>query len=501
MSFTNRRLIVILSLCFCMLLVAACSQKSDDVIRFGLDAAPVNLDPRFATDATSYRITRLLYHSLVGFDDALQFVPDLATWEKLTNHHYRFYLDTEDTIARTFHSDERLTAHDVKATYEYILDPKHASPHQNSIAIIERIDVVDEDTIDFILRESDPLFPARLVVGIMPASLIAIDHPFNQLPVGSGPFVFHEWLNSSDLALRRLSDNQMLHFITVKEQTVRVLKLLRDELDIVQGGISREIVTWLEEKGSMRIEKAQGNTFSYIGFNLADEITGQLAIRKAIGHAINRDEIILHVMANTARKAGGMFPPTHWAAHPDLSGIEYDPQTARHLLKSAGYDENNPVHLIYKTSSNPFRVRLATIIQHQLKQVGIALDVRSYDWGTFYADIKAGNFQMYSLSWVGLKTPNIFRYAFHSESLPPNGANRGRLIDQTLDSMIETVEKQVDLVEQAKQYRDIQAYLDKLLPYIPLWYEDNILITTKNIHGYTLAADGNYDSLRMVTKH
>ena len=107
---------------------------------------------------------------------------------------------------------------------------------------------------------------------------------------------------------------------------------------------------------------------------------------------------------------------------------------------------------------------------------------------------------MYSLSWVGLKIPDIFRYAFHSTSLPPNGANRGRFKDATADAMIEAAESKQDLNEQARLYQDLQVYLHEQLPYIPLWYEDNILVTAKDISGYTLASDGNYDGLLTVKR-
>jgi len=282
---------------------------------------------------------------------------------------------------------------------------------------------------------------------------------------------------------------------------VRILKLLRGELDILQGDIPREMISWLEEQDKTHIEKAQGDTFTYMGFNMADPVTSQLPVRQAIAHAINSDEIIEYVMDNTARKAGAMLPPEHWSGNADLTGVAFDPEESKRLLKIAGYDEQNPLPIIYKTSNNPFRVRLATIIQYQLKQVGIEIDVRSYDWGTFYGDIKAGRFQMYSLSWVGLKIPDIFRYAFHSASLPPNGANRGRFKDATADAMIEAAESKQDLGEQARLYQELQAYLHEQLPYIPLWYEDNILVTSKDISGYTLATDGNYDGLLTVMRN
>jgi len=477
--------------------LTGCSQEQDEAIRFGLESEPVTLDPRFSTDAASYRITRLIYRSLVDFDDNFQFIPDLADWEMLAPEHYRFILGNS---GRQFHHGERLTAEDVKATYDFVLEASNASPHRGSIVVIENIQVIDEDTVDFILQHADPLFPGRLVIGILPATLIDSGHPFNREPVGSGPVAFLEWPNDGDLSLKRLRDNQLLKFITVKDPTVRILKLMRDELDILQGDIPREMIGWLEEQDKTNIEQAQGDTFTYMGFNMADPVTSQLPIRQAIAHAINRDEIIEYVMDNTARKAGAMLPPEHWSGNSQLIGVEFDPEESKRLLRAAGYDELNPLEIIYKTSNNPFRVRLATIIQYQLKQVGIEVDVRSYDWGTFYGDIKAGRFQMYSLSWVGLKIPDIFRYAFHSSSLPPNGANRGRFKDTTADAMIEAAESKQDLGEQAKLYQDLQAYLHEQLPYIPLWYEDNILVTAKDISGYTLASDGNYDGLLTVNR-
>jgi peptide/nickel transport system substrate-binding protein len=205
-------------------------------------------------------------------------------------------------------------------------------------------------------------------------------------------------------------------------------------------------------------------------------------------------------MGKAARKAGAMLPPDHWSGHRELNGYPYDPVTARKLLREAGYDKNNPLRLTYKTSNNPFRLRLATIIQDQLKSAGIHLDIRSYDWGTFYGDIKNGRFQLYSLSWVGLKMPDVFRYAFHSSAVPPHGANRGRFISTRADALIEAAERSSDLEQQAALYRDLQGYLHEQLPYVPLWYEDNVLAVRDGISGYSLAADGNYDSLQSTNR-
>ena len=125
-------------------LSAGCSRDTDNALRFGLAARPVTLDPRFATDATSARINRLLYRQLVEFDSAYKPVPSLASWEKMTDLHYRFSLRDS---GRQFHNGSRLTAADVKATYEYVLDERNASPHRSALMEISRIEVHDDNIV------------------------------------------------------------------------------------------------------------------------------------------------------------------------------------------------------------------------------------------------------------------------------------------------------------------------------------------------------------------
>ena len=165
------------------------------------------------------------------------------------------------------------------------------------------------------------------------------------------------------------------------------------------------------------------------------------------------------------------------------------------LLAGLGYDEQHRPSLVYKTSSDPLRIRLASVIQHQLSRVGIDVDIKSYDWGTFYGDVKAGRFQMYSLSWVGIKMPDIFRYVFASASIPPDGANRGRYRNPQLDALLDEAETAVDLEQQAELYRRIQVIVHRDLPYVPLWYENQAFAARDGLRGYRVAVDGNYDGL------
>ena len=482
-----------------LLLTAGCvdSTAPPDRVRMGVASPASNLDPRFATDATSSRVARLLYRRLVDFDAQGRPVPALAQWRKLSPTHYRLRLDSE---GRTFADGSRLTAEDVKATYTSVLDPATASPHRTTLTLIQRIEVLDQDTLDFFIDRPDPLFPAYLVLGILPAHAIVQKQAVNEHPIGSGPFELAEWRDDGTLLLRARDDGRMVELVTVKDPTVRTLKLLRGEIDLLQNDLPPELYRYLDTREGLVLRRRRGSNFTYLGFNMQDPATSDPRVRRAVAHAIDRSRIIRYVLNGGARMAETLLPPEHWAGNPELEPIRYDPDEARRLLREAGYSARRPLRLVYKTSTDPFRVRLATIIQHQLAEVGIEAEVRSYDWGTFFGDIKAGRFQMYSLSWVGIRTPDVFRYVFHSTSLPPQGANRGRYASPEVDRLIEAAESATTLEAQAPLYREIQRRIHDDLPYVPLWYEDQVVVSRRGIRGYRLAADGNYDGLLDVRR-
>jgi len=458
----------------------------------GLATAPRNLDPRFATDAVSERVNHLLYRRLVEFDAASRPVPALAVWERPTPTRYLFTLGKD---GRVFSDGSRLEAEDVKATYASILDPASTSPHRALLSIIRDIKTHGSDRIEFRLSEPDPLFPAYLGIGILPAALIQRNHGFQHAPVGSGPFRFLDWLETNRLRLERRRDRRRFELLVVKDPNVRVMKLLRGEIHLLQNDLAPELLDYLRGHPEVRVREISGVNFSYLGFNLQDPVTGLLPVRRAIAHAIARRAILRFLFRGGGRLAQAMFPPEHWAGAPVFAGYAHDPARAEALLTTAGFGPKRPLRLVYKTSSDPFRVRLATAIQAQLARVGIQVEVRSYDWGTFYGDIKAGRFQLYSLSWVGIRTPDIFRYAFHSASVPPQGANRGRYHSPRADRIIEAARAEQELEHQAAHYRELQALLLEELPYVPLWYEKHICAYRNQVQDYRLAPDGSYDGL------
>lgn len=477
-----------------LLVLAACNGRDPQSIVFAVASAPTVLDPRLASDAASERVNALLFDRLVVLDDRGEPVAQMGRWQQLGPRHYRVELVPE---RRAFADGRQPDAHDVVATYQSVLDPALASPHRGGLAHIESIVAVDPSTVDFSLSRDDPLFPLRLTIGILPAAQ-ARQTDAVETPRGSGAFAFQRRSGNGRLELRRRSDGQRLVIEQVADPTMRTLKLLRGEADLVQNDLPPEMVAYLADRPAVELTTRPGTTFAYLGFNMADPILARRQVRAAVAHAIDRDAIIRHLFGGRAEKAESVLRPGHWAGVGDMQPFGFDPETSRRLLAEAGFGPANPLNLVYKTSTDPLRLRIAHVFQQQLADVGIRLEIASYDWGTFFGDIKAGRFQLYSLAWVGVNSPDILRYAFHSASRPPAGANRGRYHSVVVDRLVEEAEK-LQAAQAAVLLREAQRQVHDDLVYVPLWYEANVAVSG-DVSGFAPGFDGNYLALQRVMK-
>jgi peptide/nickel transport system substrate-binding protein len=150
-----------------------------------------------------------------------------------------------------------------------------------------------------------------------------------------------------------------------------------------------------------------------------------------------------------------------------------------------------------KTSTDANTRLMVAVMQQQLREVGIALDIRSFESATFFSDVVHGAFQMYGLRWIGgNEDPDIFEYAFHSSKFPPNGANRDFYSNPRVDELIDKARREIDPKVRKALYAEVQTLLANDLPYINLWYLDNVLVHTQRVRNLKLNPAGNFDFLR-----
>jgi peptide/nickel transport system substrate-binding protein len=482
------------------------TRESENVRAFTvvLEANPTSLDPRHATGAAAVRIIPLIFNSLVSLDASGRVVPEAAEgWENTSDTEYLFRLRRDVR----FHDGKELTSQDVKYTYDYMRDPEKGSPNQGSLAMVTSIDAPDPYTVIFRLAEPFASFLNNLALGIVPAHLASREN-FMDSPVGSGAFRWQEWRTGEKIVLVANEDYwegrpplDRVVFRIMENETTRLLEAEKGRVDLLWNSVPPYAVEKMRGVDGLGVYTRPGITYQYLGFNMEDPLLGNVGVRRAIAHAINRGTIIRHLYNGLGREATGLLAPENWAYEGDVRTYGYDPGEAERLLDDSGFprDEGGVrFRLTYKTSTNRQANETADLIAEDLRTVGIEVERRAFEWGTFYGDIKAGNFQLYSLRWVGITDPDTLRYIFHSESLPPAGANRGRYRNAEVDELLDRSRRELDPVRRKAVFSRIQKILAEDCVYVSLWYPDDIYALSDRFEGFEALPGGQYTSLKKV---
>jgi peptide/nickel transport system substrate-binding protein len=495
-----------------VLIFAACrspsSARPPDYLVVGIESYPLQLDPRYATDANAVRIGNLIYNSLLRADQHTRLQPELAAnWRRVDATTYVFDLRHDVKF-----SDGRpLTAADVKFTYESMLDLKNRSPKRGLLKPLRAIEQSGAYQLRFHLAAPHAPFVEQFTQGIVPADSVAEGATNYQSPAGSGPFRLQAVEPGEKVTLQRnpyyWDERPPLPgvvFKIVPDALVRVLEFEKGNIDFMQNDLEPDMLPWLKNNSAADVAAYAGTTFQYIGINLTHPILKNVKVRRALAYAIDRESLVRHLLKDTGTVASGVLSPLNWAYDDHAPRWPYDPNRAKQLLDEAGFpdpDGAGPLprfRLSFKTTNIDLRRRIAEAIKEQLQQVGIELEIRSYEWGTFYSDIKKGNFHLYSLAWVGVMDPDILFQIFHSSSVPPNGDNRGRYVNAEVDRLLERGRATIEPAERKRIYGEIQRLLADDLPYVPLWWWKNVIVKKPSIKNFTPYPDGDLISLKHI---
>ena len=497
-----RRLLALLA----MLVLAGChaAQRDPRTVVFLIESSPANLDPRIGTDAQSERIFALIFDGLVDHDANFNFTPALAaSWEQQNPLTVVFHLRS----SVRFHDGRSLTAQDVKWSIDSMRNGTVISAKSTVFASVDSVEVRDPLTVVFHLKHSDNFLLRNLSTGSIGVVPAGSGRDFWRHPVGTGPFRFVSQQIDQDVVIERNPDSwslvprlERVRFAIVPDTITESLELEKGSGDVAVNSLPIDSVPVLAQRPNLKVEEGVGTEIQYLAFNLRDPLLADERVRQAIACAIDRDLIIQTVLRGYAHPAVSLLPESHWAWTGDVAHYDYSPARAEKLLDAAGHPPGRDgirLRLTMKTSNDQGARLLAAVLQQQFAKIGIALDLRSFEFATFYSDVTRGAFQLYSLRWVGgNEQPDIFGYAFLSSNFSPKGANRAHYSNARLDLLLNDANANADTAARRKDYVEAQQILANDLPALNLWYPDTIVVHNRRLENVSPSPSGDYGFLK-----
>lgn len=471
-----------------------------------IESSPNNLDLRQGTDAQSERLGGLIFDALVKKDEHYNLQPWLATrWEQPDTLTWVFHL--RDGVR--FQDGRPLGAEDVAWTIRSMTDGTLVTAKGGAFAAVDRVEVPDRLTVVVHMKRPDAGLLFNMSDGLFGVVPKGAGRDFGLHPVGSGPFRFVSAVQDKEVVVVRNPDYwagpakiERIRFAVVPDTITSALEMKKGSADIESNVITLDMVHALRNAPNLITESGPSSITIYANFNVDDPVLKDKRVRQAVACAMDRQAIIQALWRGQARPAETLLPMGHWAAAGDdvLPQYPHDVERAKALLEAAGFPAGKDgirLRITLKTSTDETTRLLAAILQQQFRAAGIDLQIRSAEFGTFYADITKGAFQMYVLRWIGSnEDPYIFRYTADSASFPPKGGNRGHYSNPRVDALLAQATAETDQVKRRAEYVEVQKILAEDLPTIPLWYPNNEVIHTRRLVGVVPRASGNFDFLR-----
>lgn len=304
--------------------------------------------------------------------------------------------------------------------------------------------------------------------------------------LGSGPFS----LSSIDPSKALLKSNPHfsrpqnydLLFYFLKDDFSRFLKVYKGDIDVAPNSIPFEKITSFENTSFTVVEKPSLST-SYLLVNFKNPSLQNLETRKKLYNDLNIPDLVKNRFEDHVTRARSLLSPEHPYYSNNLDKIDHE---ISDVVRST------PL-LTLKTSNARQARETGKIIAQTLRSKGTPMVLQSFEWGTYYKDVKSGKFDLALMQWVGVVDPDLYNLAFHSSEFPP-GRNRGYYSNDTLDGLLLQGQKSTSSEERKKIYHQVQDHVFKNLAILPLWHENQVHILHPRVKGYKLNPMGSFTS-------
>ena len=490
---------------------ASNSPTNGDIFIAGTVGQPTNLLPMLSSDSASSNITQHLYVSLLKYDKDITIVPFAAKSYEVLDNGLRLRFVLRKGIY--WQDGVELTVDDVEFTYKLMIDPNTKTAYSSDFKQVTSFTKLDKYTFE--VTYSKP-FARSLVTwmsAIMPKhALEGTDinkSPLARSPLSCGPFTMNKWdpgvairlkANPTYFKGRPHFDAAMYQFIP--DSSTLFLELKASNLDTIDTLTPQQFLFQAQKaafKKEFSVYKSLSFTYTYLGYNLKNPLFADVRVRKAFAHAINKQDIIKGALLGQGVPTIGPYKPGMWVYNSQITDYEFTITKAEELLKEAGWEKNSDGKLVKDgkffaftllvNQGNETRIKTATIIQSQLKKLGVDVQIRTVEWAAFLKQfVEPGYFDAVVLAWSLPQDPDGYT-VWHTDS-QKTGLNFISYSNPEVDTLLEEARTTFDEKKRKVLYDRLQVILHDEQPYCFLFVPYTLIPVQNRIQGIAPAPAG-----------
>ena len=520
------KFILLFSLIVLLIPTWGCRTRSNAfVIALGDNIRTIDPIGSPSTDAASERVSTLIFNKLVKKNEQFDYVGELASDIKRSDDGLSYTFTLRDGVK--FHDGRAFSSADAKYTLELLLESSFAKSAsffegtgQQKSSYIKSIDAPDPKTLIVMLTKPW----VGLLSNLVAIPIIAQDSYESQKthPMGTGPFKFINYDNSQQVVdleafpeyWEGASKLQSVRVRVIPDMNALQAELESGRVDIapMPTSLQPDAVKRLEQDPNLQVKAFNGSNVVLLTINTASTPLDNVKVRQAIAHAIDRQTIINTLVGGYGKVAHSIIPEESWSYSPGQT-YSYDPATAKRLLDEAGFRDpdgdgprfrfDKPIRYGVSGSSIAGR-NYAVVVQNQLKDVGIDVQIQTYEGTTLFDEMRRGNFQIAYSQWVGgNQDPIFYKDLFATSEIPTEqrpSRNRSRYSNPELDKLVEEAVNTYDRQKARELYVRIQEIVSRDMPVFPWWYQSNIVIARKNVGNIQVNASGDWGFVKNLTR-
>jgi peptide/nickel transport system substrate-binding protein len=498
-----------------LILVSGCGQRADRTLVFGRGGDSVGLDPALETDGESFKVCDNIYETLVSFvSERTDLAPGLATswkaskngltWTFVLRQGVLFHDGTPfnaDAVVFSFSRQFKLDHpfHKVEGAYQYWTSMSMSD-------VVKTVRKVDDHTVAIDLKRPNAPFLANLAMNfcaiVSPTAVAKWKVDFARHPVGTGPFLFVDWIKDDRIVLDRNPNYwgeapklDRLIFRSIPENSVRLMALTQGSIDGMDNLVPDFLPT-IESDEKLQLLSQPGMNVGYLAMNMDKEPFQKVAVRRAINHAINKQSLVDNLYQGLAIPAVNPIPPTLWSYRDETPGYAYDPEKAKALLADAGFPNGFKTTLWAMPVPRPYMpqpLKIAQAIQADLQIVGIQAEIVTFEWGTYLDRVQRGQHDMALLGWTGDNgDPDNFLYVLLDKNATQKPANNIAFYrSEPLHEVLVAAQQVSDQEKRTILYHRAQEIVFEDAPWVPLVHAAQTAAFSTRVKGFKLHPTGS----------